>query len=88
VRPIAQAVDRRNLNRSCWLLHCRPIFYVIGRLCLALIGPVTAIVKLDLPANPVDVGVFGAAALVPDAKHFDHGVALQGRWLVGKQTQR
>jgi hypothetical protein len=35
---------------------------------------VTAIVKLDVPANPVDVGVFGAVTVMPDAEHFDHGV--------------
>lgn len=35
---------------------------------------VTAIVKLDVPANPVDVGILGTAAVVPDAENFDHAV--------------
>jgi hypothetical protein len=28
-----------------------------------------AIVKLDVSANPVDVGLFGTTAIVPDANH-------------------
>jgi hypothetical protein len=48
---------------------------------------VTAIVKLDVPANPVDIGIPGTAAVVPDAENFDHAVVEPGRWLVGNQAQ-
>jgi hypothetical protein len=48
---------------------------------------VTPIVKFDVPANPVDVGIFGTAAVVTDAENFDHAVVEPGCRLVGKQAQ-
>jgi hypothetical protein len=40
--------------------------------------------ELDEPTNQVDVGIFGTAAVVPDAKNVDHTVVEPGRGLVGK----
>jgi hypothetical protein len=44
--------------------------------------------KFDVPANPVDVGIFGTAAVVSDTENFDHAVVEPGCGVVGKQAQR
>ena len=35
---------------------------------------VPTLMKLDVPANPVDVRILGTAAVVPDAENFDYAV--------------
>jgi hypothetical protein len=38
----------------------------------------SAVVKLEEEANPVEVGLFGAAAIVPAAQSFNHAVVDPG----------
>lgn len=46
------------------------------------------ILKLDVPPNPADVGIFSAAAVLVEAENLIHAIVGQGSRPVEKQAQR
>lgn len=46
------------------------------------------ILKLDVPPNPADVGIFSAAAVLAEAENLTHAIVGQGSRPVEKQAQR
>jgi hypothetical protein len=45
-------------------------------------------VELDVPANPVEIGLFRAEAVVTNPQNFDDAVVETRYRLVGEQAQR
>src|SRR5271165_6016528 len=46
------------------------------------------LVELDVPANPVDISLFRAPAVVPHTQDFDHPVVQSGRRAIRKEAER
>jgi len=46
------------------------------------------LVELDVPANPVEGGLFRAAGVMTDPENLNDAVLQPGRGAVGKQAQR
>jgi hypothetical protein len=63
---------------------CQETVYVI----FGKFAGMASIVKVNVSANPVDVGFLRSPTVVPNAENFDHMVVQPGRRLVGEQTQR
>ena len=59
-----------------------PVDVVLGEFARVLM-----LVEFDVSANPVDGGLFRAAAVVVNPQDFNHAVIEPGHRLVGKQAQ-
>ena len=86
-------IDKQDRRQRLVLGGCRDMF-LDGRagqepvdVVLSEFARVPTVVECDVSANAVDVGLFGAAAVVVNPQDFNHAVIEPGHRLVGKQAQ-